>query len=84
MKKISASIKISNEEYELIKNYIQKRKADPISLEIKEENIYIVALRRGMESVLEDLRKPKKREEVEDGAADKRDRREDIQTAGII
>ena len=84
MKKISASIKISNEEYELIKNYIQERKADPISLEIKEENIYIVALRRGMESVLEDLRKPKKREEVEDGAADKRDRREDIQTAGII
>ncbi len=84
MKKISASIKISNEEYELIKNYIQERKADPISLEIKEENIYIVALRRGMESVLEDLRKAKKREEVEDGAADKRDRREDIQTAGII
>ncbi len=84
MKNISASIKISNEEYELIKNYIQERKADPISLEIKEENIYIVALRRGMESVLEDLRKAKKREEVEDGAADKRDRREDIQTAGII
>ncbi len=84
MKKISASIKISNEEYELIKNYIQERKADPISLEIKEENIYIVALRRGMESVLEDLRKAKKREEVEEGAADKRDRREDIQTAGII
>lgn len=84
MKKISASVKISNEEYELIKNYIQERKADPISLEIKEENIYIVALRRGMESVLEDLRKAKKREEVEDGAADKRDRREDIQTAGII
>lgn len=84
MKKISASIKISNGEYELIKNYIQERKADPISLEIKEENIYIVALRRGMESVLEDLRKAKKREEVEDGAADKRDRREDIQTAGII
>lgn len=84
MKKISASIKISNEEYELIKNYIQERKADPISLEIKEENLYIVALRRGMESVLEDLRKAKKREEVEDGAADKRDRREDIQTAGII
>ena len=84
MKKISASIKISKEEYELIKNYIQERKADPISLEIKEENIYIVALRRGMESVLEDLRKAKKREEVEDGAADKRNRREDIQTAGII
>lgn len=84
MKKISASIKISNEEYELIKNYIQERKADPISSEIKEENIYIVALRRGMESVLEDLRKAKKREEVEDGAADKRDHREDIQTAGII
>ena len=84
MKKISASIKISNEEYELIKNYIQERKADPISLEIKEENIYIVALRRGMESVLEDLRKAKKREEVEEGAADKRDRRKDIQTAGII
>ena len=64
--KISASIEIQPYEYALIRDYINGIETDYPGTKVEESNVYTVAFRRGMESVLDDFRKERRQKAMED------------------